>query len=378
MIKLSSWNYRIRESVPNKFFYPLGVKCSLIDRKQRMAWELWDENSLLFFRGKALFNRKTSYDFEIMYLFGFYFQYLWGWYYKSRKDLAGTEFSHLIWNINNLFDLETGLFIGIDAYTTGRTCGYLDLIRKHPVLTQGEKAELLVYVFVAEISFAVYFKKCGLYILEDISIYDKHYIFLEMEEYLPYIYSFVSRGDQIPDPINLKSQDILQKWNPPRVCLDNYIRNIAEAEVFLFFFRSLACVIGGSWSHLLFSKGEKWYETCFKLKGFNFVNEYVLKSGVEIVTRKACFDLCVVVYKAILDKLAYLKTDVSVTSVGFWWKISMKLKLIFWLLFLQLAWLSNYSRFWYKIYLYLIPDSLKKKAFYVKWVEDFVSKCTRF
>ena len=49
--------------------------------------------------------------------------------------------------------------MGIDGSGVGRDCGILEELRRNKRLTRTEKCELMVFLFVSEISFAVYYNK---------------------------------------------------------------------------------------------------------------------------------------------------------------------------------------------------------------------------
>lgn len=97
-----------------------------------------------------------------------------------------------------MVDRDTGRFLGIDGGGIGRDCGFLKRFRERQDLSVADKSEVLVYLFVAEISFAVYYCKAIAYrtsdFEEDFSM--KKYHFGDIESYLniPFVYGFLPRA----------------------------------------------------------------------------------------------------------------------------------------------------------------------------------------
>jgi len=60
----------------------------------------------------------------------------------------------------------------------GKDTGYLDQVRNYPGLTRGERSELLVYVFVSEVVFAVDYIKAKRY------CNDPPVLYWDSEEYI--------------------------------------------------------------------------------------------------------------------------------------------------------------------------------------------------
>lgn len=106
--------------------------------------------------------------------------------------------------------------MGIDGGGIGVSCGFLENLRKRYDLSVGDICEVLVYLFVVEISYAVYYTKkiycargrseeSGEYLGEYCELNAKHYNFreVEMDEKsekgpglnIPFGYGFVSEKE---------------------------------------------------------------------------------------------------------------------------------------------------------------------------------------
>lgn len=352
------WNTRLKKSKESS---PIPLQEILDNRTGDFKWLSDADRFSLLFKGQPL--ESKSYDFDVMYLFGIFFRYLWAWFHKSKNILKSIYFYDLHWNVNNLLDIKKAMFIGIDGSGIGRNCGFLDELRNHFILSKGDKAEVMVYLFVTEISFAVYYTKQMLELSMDYDLRYKRYIFYDAEgqEFsepnIPFIYGFLIGLEStygwdyscvwsLKTIKSLKDSDLnnykyweknpkvekienLNFWQTnlfPTVILDKYITNLAEAEVFLFFLRTLACMIGGSFKDLLFSQGKKWYENFVYKDGFYFIRYITRMTPGQ---RKGCFDFCVEMYKKVLEEsLKFTGNEKKDEGIGIWWKISMTLKVV--------------------------------------------------